>query len=386
MILDNGMNAMYRGVEAEITGQPYPTDPAKINVDFGEMFGAVTHMGVVAHEGEPTDWRVVFPAGQYVPEEDPSNSFHFMITPDLGTFMNVEDLSEGQMEPLAAAMLGLVEEYPQARSGYNIGPDHSKVTSQKWHNLHVHCYQFPAFEHLNATVVESNHRQPLAYRKLHELMWPQIDDVTQWWFDSQMSGVPGVEGVENLKWGLEGVFPKGGTTLILDNNITPLQFAGVLKGVDTVYSDLHRSVFSMFVSNYDTAASSKGREQYELREPAERHSQIQSFHPGVDRMSPFRSSLLNASRVLRPAGEVEIADQIVIPPSYSVTLLQGRGQYENRKLLAVTPHLRSPSGSSEAEGIFPNRQTISGAPVESRFGRAEAVVNRLANRGVVFKV
>lgn len=374
---------MYRGVEVAVTGQPYPTDPSRINVDFGEMFSAVTHMGTVHHEGIPTNWRVVFPAGQYVPEEAPDDSFHFMVTPDYGDFRNIEDLSQRELEPLAATMLGFIDEYPQARAGYNIGPDHSKITAQKWHNLHVHFYQFPDLGHLETREVKSRKEQPLAYRKLHELMWPHIDTVTQWWFENNSGDIPGVVGVENIKWGLEGAFPKGGTTLVLNDNITPSQFAGVLKGVDNVYSGLHRSVFSMFVTNYDTASASRGMTQYSLRDSESIQTAINSFYPAEERMAPFRAGLMNLSRVLKPWDQAANKDQIVIPPSYSVTLLQGNEQFGRKRLLTITPHFLSPSGNSEAEGIFPNRTTTVGASIDSRVTRADAAFSRLSRRGLM---
>lgn len=380
---------MARTLEFSPVGPPHPTKPDVLNADPSAFWrDAVTTgniMGTIVHKGKPTFWKVLFPIGQDVPEVDSFESFHMMVAPYAPTrHMGLGDLDMEKMEPLANFMNGFLDRYPLGRAGYNIGADLSRKTVQNWHNFHAHLIHFSPDS--ADRVLQSRPFDKHSHRELHRLrepMWARVDELTTWWFRREVEKLKGVSSVGVVRWGLDGQYPKGGTTFRLKDDITSLQLAHTFKAVDNSFTQLHREVFSLFASNYDEAAASNGLVPYALRNQEDILAGIDAFHLGDPGIPLIRRVLPSFAKVFKPADNVPDNLRVITSPTYSVTMLKNGEGASSERLLTVTPILLSDGGGYAAEGYTLRKKYKEGYPVVQRRERADEALQRMHDDGIV---
>lgn len=335
--------------------------------------------GVMHYKGEPTSnppWLAVTPDGQYVPADEGS---HFMYVPyERGRFLRPANLTAKQITPLAASMIAFTTQNPEGYTNYNIAPDLSRKTSQTFHGFHIHHFNLPPQEHM--------HKLDSEPAKLSEPGWRfQNSALLETCANASLEGVVGLQEPEE--------YPKGGTRLMLDENLTPEQLAVTLKQVDTLMHQKHREIATLFVNNYDEVFESRGEVPFDCKTPEERRTALDTHfadgsQPATEQYARFinrairRSELLEAKlesegKTLFDPGDDLRLNAMTRMPGYSV--LFGNDPDSSNKVLTVSAHLLRDRGGLEMMGILMSRPKGGAENVgpDNRMNRAVASIDQL---------
>jgi hypothetical protein len=308
------------------------------------------------------EWVPIIPDGQYVlPEE----GVHFMIAPHDDTkFLRVEHLEPEQLEPVCRLILPFLQGNPARQVCYNIAPDKSRKTSQSWHNLHMHFLQLPSFERM--AEVE---RLPF---KMREFAWRMQSSALLELYKTRANIPPSLKTVQ-----LPTCHPMGGIEFVLPDDLNPKTLAEIIKYMDTSYREIHRSIVSLFVSNYDNVYNSNGQVGYESVH-RNQESQIDTF----DNLPETKTYLRHLCKFLKfvkdpntttQMSPPENTDTIIRVPAYTTVFTN----INNKYYLQFMPHLFRDSGGTEVRGIELERKSVDTIPEDGRVDRADECIKSL---------
>ena len=211
--------------------------------------------------GQLGDWVAIFKTVQLADENDPSTA-DFMLVLKIQDATTPSKVTIKQCLPAAKAILTFLSLYSSNSAvGYNISGDNpNKIKAgqvkppQSFGLWHLHFTRFPEN-------MEQLDRTP---ERLFEEDQNFLDSVLSNYFkrnipkDSEFIKV-----VQDRK---SNIFPMGGVVLESRDDINPAQLATILQQIDNAYRSFHKSVFGLYVSNYDEVKDSGWNKPYELEE------------------------------------------------------------------------------------------------------------------------
>jgi hypothetical protein len=312
----------------------------------------------------PGDWRAIFPVNQSVPENG-EETVHFMVSSYCeDRFRSIRDLTTEEL----SVPLNLAERFLNSDNrvvGFHNSEDDRlrKPNPQSWRNFHFHFYGAP-YEMEELTIPPRKLKEPM-----NNIMQRLLNDyfALNYRDEDKYTIIPASQ-LQDFGYNPKGALLFRGITLRLDSK----DIALAIKQIDSTYREMHRSLYSYLVTNYDEVEKSNWSIPYDKRLFEGAASKLNTMRIGIQ---DSRKDLLKFySRLHSDFDENIVADhRIYRSPTYVVSIMNlGLFTY-----ICFKPDFFRQAGIFDSLGLVPVRKVSENASLKGRRRRAETEVKKL---------